>query len=450
MTIDHFVKQIAFHAKSERWDRLPAPVLHECKRRIIDTFGCAVAAFDAEPSRIARALAMRVSVSEGARLLGTDHKTLPELASFANGVMARYLDGNDAFPGGGGHPSDVIAPMFALADTFGCSGPATIGAIALGYDVHYALFHSLGIFDKGLDHPFYTAVATAAAAAKLLSLNESQTVNAISLAITPNIALGATRRGSLSMWKGCASGNAARNGVFAALLARAGMTGPERPAEGPLGLSELVGDRGLSLSNADQFRILEADMKYFVTEYHSIAPIMITTRLAEGHAVDDIEAIAIATYKFAYEEIGSGPEKWRPATRETADHSMPYIVAATLVNGGFSDAIFEPARFVDEQILRLADKITIREDPELTHQLPDRFPCRVDMRLSGGRMQSAAMNYPRGHHNDPMSDEEVNDKFRQLASRKLSPERVERALERIWRLEASPSAGDIFELVRID
>ena len=135
--------------------------------------------------------------------------------------MARYLDGNDAFPGGGGHPSDVIAAIFGLADTFGCSGGATIAAISIGYDVHCALFHALRVFDKGLDHPFYTAVATAAAAAKLLSLNKSQTVNAISLAITPNIALGATRRGSLSMWKGCASGNAARNGVFAALLARA-------------------------------------------------------------------------------------------------------------------------------------------------------------------------------------------------------------------------------------
>ena len=74
---------------------------------------------------------------------------MPELATFANGVMARYLDGNDAFPGGGGHPSDVIAPMFALADTFGCSGGATIAAIAIGYDVHYALFHALLFSTRG-------------------------------------------------------------------------------------------------------------------------------------------------------------------------------------------------------------------------------------------------------------------------------------------------------------
>jgi 2-methylcitrate dehydratase len=151
-----------------------------------------------------------------------------------------------------------------------------------------------------------------------------RTINAISLAITPNLALGATRRGNLSMWKGCASANAARDGVFAALLARAGMTGPERPVEGSLGLADLVGNRGLPLGDADQpFRILQADMKFFLTEFHSIAPIMMALELSKGLATDEIEAIEIATYRFAYEEIGSGAEKWRPTSRETADHSLP-------------------------------------------------------------------------------------------------------------------------------
>jgi 2-methylcitrate dehydratase len=365
--------------------------------------------------------------------------------------MARYLDGNDVYPGGGGHPSDVIAPMLALADTFKYDGRSVIGAIALGYDVHYALFRALRVFDKGLDHPFYTAVATAAAAAKLLGFDEMQTINAISLAITPNIALGATRRGSLSMWKGCASGNAARNGVFAALLAREGMTGPQRPVEGSLGLGNLIGSQGPLFADGEQpFRILQADMKYFVTEFHSIAPIMMAMQLGDGHPIDDIEAIEIATYKFAYEEIGGGPEKWRPTTRETADHSMPYIVAAVLVNGCFSDAIFDPARFTDAAILRLADKIKITEDPELTRQVPHCFPCRMDMRITGARVKSAAMKYPRGHHDDPMSDEEVNAKFRQLALRKLPTERVERALDYILAIDGSRAAGGIFDLFKID
>jgi 2-methylcitrate dehydratase len=278
-----------------------------------------------------------------------------------------------------------------------------------------------------------------------------RTINAISLAITPNLALGATRRGNLSMWKGCASANAARDGVFAALLARAGMTGPERPVEGSLGLADLVGNRGLPLGDADQpFRILQADMKFFLTEFHSIAPIMMALELSKGLATDEIEAIEIATYRFAYEEIGSGAEKWRPTSRETADHSLPFIVAAVLVNGGFSDAIFDPTRFANPAILRLADKIKITEDPELTRQVPHCFPGRIEMHIAGGRVKSAAMKVPPGHHNDPMSDEEVNAKFRQLALRKLSPKRAGRALEFIWAIDASSSAGEVFDLFRID
>ena len=124
--MDAFIEQIVDHALDRRWDTLPAAVIHECKRRIIDTLGCAIAAFDATPSRIARGLASRVVANEGARILGTSHRTLPELATFANGVMARYLDGNDVYPGGGGHPSDVISPMLALADASGVDGRATI------------------------------------------------------------------------------------------------------------------------------------------------------------------------------------------------------------------------------------------------------------------------------------------------------------------------------------
>jgi len=215
-------------------------------------------------------------------------------------------------------------------------------------------------------------------------------------------------------------------------------------------LADLVGNRALALADDQPFRILQADMKFFVTEFHSIAPIMMAIELSKGFVTADIETVEISTYKFAYEEIGSGAEKWRPTSRETADHSLPYIVAAVLVNGGFSDSIFDPVRFADPAILRLVDKITIKEDPELTRQLPHSFPCRVQMHLTGGQMKSAAMTVPRGHHGDPMSDEEINAKFRQLASRKLPSQRVERALGFIWTIDASPSAGDVFDLFRID
>jgi 2-methylcitrate dehydratase len=449
--MDSVVRRLVGHALDPRWDALPPSVRHECKRRIVDTLGCAIAAFDAEPSRIARALAMRVHVDQGARILGTQHRTLPELATFANGVMARYLDGNDAFPGGGGHPSDVIAPVLALCDATGASGDAALSAIALGYDLHYALFHGLNIFERGLDHPLYTAMATSIVASRLLQLNPEQIAHALSLAVTANLALGATRRGSLSLWKGCASGNAARNGLFAALLAQAGMTGPDRPIEGALGLESLLGGSQFgNLIGPDQpFRVLQADMKFYVTEFHSEAAIMLALQLREGVDLAEIAAVEIDTYPFAYAEIGSGPEKWRPTTRETADHSMPYIVAAVLVDQAFSDAIFDQARLADPAVLRVADKVIIRNDPDLSRNLSGPFPCRMTIVLTDGSVRSASMPYPRGYHDDPMSDDEVAGKFRGLARRKLARDQVEQALDHIWTFDAHASAGDIFERMRM-
>src|SRR5262249_49459051 len=172
---DATVRRIADYASGLSFAALPADAIHACKRRIVDTLGCAVAAFDAEPCRIARALALRSEAADGARVLGTARRALPELAAFANAAMGRYLDGNDCFPGGGGHPSGVIAPVLAAAQLAGVDGAAAIAAIVVGYEVHRALHESLRVMTKGFDHAFYPAVAAAAAAAKVLRLDHART-----------------------------------------------------------------------------------------------------------------------------------------------------------------------------------------------------------------------------------------------------------------------------------
>src|SRR5262249_44910947 len=158
----------------------------------------------------------------------------------------------------------------------------------------------------GLDHAFYPAVATAAAAGKILRLDRTRMINAISLAVTANLPLAVTRRGQLSMWKGVAEANAIRNGFFAALLAQAGMTGPEKRLEGALGLRDLVGPVDLSLLGRAPPAIVMADMKQFVTEYHSQGPLAAALSLCGGLDRDAIAAIHIRTYEFAHREIGSG------------------------------------------------------------------------------------------------------------------------------------------------
>jgi 2-methylcitrate dehydratase len=447
---DATLRGIADYALGLRFADLPADAIHACKRRIADTLGCGVAAFDAEPSRIARALALRADDVRGARVLGTSRRTLPELAAFANAAMARYLDGNDCFPGGGGHPSGVIAAVLAAAQVVGASPRDAVAAMVVGYEIHRALHESLRVMTMGFDHAFYPAVAAAAASAKLLGAAHAQMTNALALAVTANLPLAVTRRGQLSMWKGVAEANGVRNGVFAALLAHAGMTGPDKALEGALGLHHLMGPVDASLLGRDPLAVIAADMKFFVTEYHSQGPLMAALTLREGLDVGAIAAIHIRTYAFAHHEIGSGPEKWRPTTRETADHSLPYIVAAVLVDGGFSDAIFAPARFSDPRVLALADRITVAEDPEFTRAFPGKFRSRVEITLNDGTTRSAGLDYPRGHHDDPMTDDEVRRKFADLAGRKLTPVRVAHALDLIWDFERCARFDDLFDALAVD
>jgi 2-methylcitrate dehydratase len=383
-------------------------------------------------------------------VLGTARRALPELAAFANAAMGRYLDGNDCFPGGGGHPSGVIAAVLAAAQLAGADARAAIAAIVAGYEVHHALHASLRVMTKGFDHAFYPAVAAAAAAANVLRLDHARSVNAIALAVTANLPLAVTRRGQLSMWKGVAEANGARNGLFAALLAQAGMTGPDKPFEGALGLYHLVGPVDASLLGRAPLAIVSADMKFYVTEYHSQGPLAAALSLSAGLDLDAIAAIHVRTYAFAYKEIGSGAEKWRPATRETADHSLPYIVAAALVEGRFSDAIFAPERFSDPRILALADKITVAEEAEFTRAFPEKFRSHVEITLRDGTCRTAGLEVPHGHHDDPLTDAEVAEKFAMLAGRKLAPERVADALRLIRDFENRSRLDDLFDALVVE
>jgi 2-methylcitrate dehydratase len=198
-------------------------VVHDCKRRIIDTTGCAIAAFDEEPPRIARAVAMRAQVSNGASVIGAPQRTLPELAAFANSVASRHLEGNDTYPGGGGHPNDNLLPILAVAQASGAGAQTALTAIVLAYKVHRYLFLAFPMRKHALDYVLYNAVASSAGSAKVLGLSLPQTAHAIALAAVPNLGTDISRRGHLTMWKGCAAANAARNGVFAAIMASEGM-----------------------------------------------------------------------------------------------------------------------------------------------------------------------------------------------------------------------------------
>jgi 2-methylcitrate dehydratase len=196
------------------------------------------------------------------------------------------------------------------------------------------------------------------------------------------------------------------------------------------------------------FRIAEATLKCFASEGHSLSPISAALELSRQIAADDIQAVTVSTYRFAWNVIGREPEKWRPTTRESADHSMPYIVAAALIDGSFTDAVFAAERLQDPRIRNLMDRIAVREDPELTRQFPDRLPCRIEIVAKNGDRKTATVDYPRGHYKNPMSDDEIEQKFRSHALRALSEERVGPALAALWQIDSVDDLGGVFDAVR--
>jgi 2-methylcitrate dehydratase len=267
------------------------------------------------------------------------------------------------------------------------------------------------------------------------------------------------------MWKGCAFANAARNGVFAALLAAEGMTGPAPIFEGELGFMKLVTRETFDLAPlggtplphpshageapaAAPFMITETYIKFWPAEYHSQSAIDAALKLRPQ--IDDpkkIKSLDIFTFNAAVDIIGKDPEKWRPKTRETADHSLPYCTAAALVDGDVTDASFDQKRFTDPALLALVAKIKIHRDTELNARYPYGIPNRLVVTLDDGRTLENKVEFPRGHARNPMSDAEVEKKFRTLVEPRLGKAKADKILATCWDLEKLKSAGDLIALV---
>jgi len=433
-----YARHLADWAASSRYALLPEECVHEVKRRVIDSLGCALGAYRSPTAKVARQLAMSVRVPAGAGVLGTRHRTSPDLATFANGSMVRYLDFSDTYlslePA---HPSDNIPAALAVAQATGRSGKDLILAVALGYEVQCRLCDAASLRLNGWDHVTYVALSTALLAARLWKLKPHQIEHALGLAGVCNIATRQSRTGQLSMWKGCAAANAARNGVFAADLARRGMTGPSEIFEGPRGIMRQLTGRFdmVPLARRSGWMINSTSIKYWPAEYHSQSAIEAIVDLRAEIGDTKVESIRINSFEAAVSIIGSEPEKWRPTSRETADHSLPFCVAVALVDGDVTARSFTPAKLKDRRILDLMDRIEIREDAALNGGYPQGIPNELIVRLADGRTLRKRVDFPRGHSRNPMSDEEVERKFRRQARGLVSPRSLEKILAAAWDLD---------------
>jgi 2-methylcitrate dehydratase len=432
-------ERLAAYADRLRFEDIDAATIERVKTHLIDTVGCGIGALDERPVGICRNVAL--AVSGNATIIGTNSRTTPELASFANGAAFRYFDFNDTYVGRFSvHPSDHIAACLAVAETERASARDLILAIVIAYEVNCRLVDALDITVRGWDPPVMSLPAVALAAGKLMKLSPEQLTQAVNIAVNDHIPMAQTRVQTLSDWKGLADAEAARNAVFAALLARGGLSGPAPIFEGQSGFFKQVSGPGDidpdKFGGRDvPFRIHRCAIKPYPAVIYTQTAIVAGIDVAkEVGSLDRIAAIEIATTQRGYQRTGSEPEKWSPKTRETADHSLPYITARAMFDGDITNDSFATGMFSDPRILAFMQKITVREDPALTARTGG-APTRVTAILADGQRISREVDYAPGFAERPMTRSEVERKFRGNVGKRWPRERTDAILWALWALD---------------
>jgi 2-methylcitrate dehydratase len=451
-TGDRIQSQLSSYAAALAYEQCDDDTVHAAKVRVIDTFGALVGGFAGDPCRIARDIAAQMPNPNGATIIGTDIRTAPDLAAFANGTTARYVEMNDVYhwPGSsGGHPSDVLMPIFAAAERAHTSGRDFITAVILGYEVYLRL--SDAVKPPGFDCANFCCIGAALGAGKLFGLDLDGLAECLSMAVVPNNALNQARTGHLSMWKAVAAGQSGRAGVFAALLAQAGMRGPHMPFEGKNGWSDHVARHPVSLDTFGgpgvPFKIHDTLIKPRASCATTISSILAAEKAAVGvPAVEAIEKVTVEVYERAKTGMGTGEHHWNPDSRETADHSIPYVVAASLIDKQLTPKSFANERLWSAELRALLPRIEVVADPEFTEayeRVPVEHRTRVTVVLKSGEQLIGYAGGEAGDLSQRRSDAEIEDKFRALTCDALTPKGSEAALRLLWRLDAVPDVAEI-------
>jgi 2-methylcitrate dehydratase len=439
---------LAHYAANLRYEDLPEDVVRLAKRTILDTIGCAFGGYDAPPSRIAIKLANDVSAKQPATVLISGIRTSPDLAVFANGVMIRYLDFNDAFVSlthGAGHPSDTIAALLSSAELTSRSGRDLIAATVVAYEAFCKIADVFDYLGNGIDHSTITGMAAVVGAGRLMGLTPEQMVQAIGITVGGNTATRQGRSDALSNWKAFAAADACRKAMFSIELARNGMTGPGKVFEGTYGFFKVMGRKPVERPElGEPFGIRRAFTKRFPLGQFSqtVAQAAVEAR-PFVKSVDDIAAVNIQVSHSAIKIMADGPEKWKPQTHETADHSIPYAAGLVLMYGNISPEYYEDPYLHDARLLDLVSRIKVLPSEEADRTENEFNLCAMEVVLKSGDRKTTRVEYHRGHFKNPMTDAEIEEKFSLMARKHLAADRVDNLLRLLRELENEPKVSNL-------
>ena len=449
--MDTITRQMAEFAVSLKYEDLPEEVVHQAKRFLLDSIGCAFGGWDTPDVQIQHRLHVQMGGKPEASVLVSGARMPMAHATLLNSLLIRALDYNDIYwEEDPSHPSDLIPAALTPAEALSRSGKDVITAIVLGYEFEQRMceFAHPGIRERKWHHATLTGFVSPIVAGKILGLDVEQIVNAIGISGSHTCTLGAVTAGKLTNMKNTVDPMAVQAGVIAALLAREGYTGPEHVIDGKEGLVDALGPEFelnvLTDNLGKDWRILRCSMKAYAAEALTHSPITAVQKIVSRHRLkpQDIREVLVKTVARAA-DILSDPSKYHPTTKETADHSLPYCLSAAIVDGMVTPAQFKEEKLRDPQIRELLTKIKVVAEPEFEKLFPRLKPAEVTVTTTSGEKYTLRVDYPKGDYRDPMSEEELLDKFDSMVLDKVGKEKRNRMIELIMNLEKVNDVRDL-------
>jgi 2-methylcitrate dehydratase len=450
--------KIAHWVSRLRFEELSPDAIYQGKRFLLDSLACALGGYRQHDVEIALQVLDEIAGAGRASVIGTGRKVDAVSASLANALMVRVMDYNDIYwKQDPSHPSDIIPAALACCERAGSDGKELLVGIAVGHEFEMRFCEAAfpGIRERGWHHATLTAFVSPIVAGRALHLSAEQIQHAIGISASRQATLGAVTAGKLTMMKNTVDPMATQSGVLAALLAEKGYTGPEHIVEGKEGLIHCFGPEWklnlLTDGLGESWRITQCGMKFFPTEALTHAPISAVLDLVKANDLkpEQVETIRIHSLARAA-DILSDASKYDPRTKETADHSLPYVVAAALVDRQVTPAQFTMQKIMDPLIRAQLNKVEVVADPEIEKAFPALQRVVVNIQTFDGREFKKQLDYPKGDPRNPLTDQEVEEKFAALAEGVLSKAAKQKLTDAIWNLEKIGSVCKFMALTKSD
>jgi 2-methylcitrate dehydratase len=458
-------RQIAEFAVGLKYEDLPENVIHEVKRFLYDSIGCAYGSMKTHDVRSMLGIYQEMGGTPESKVIGFGDQLPAVSTALINSLMIRALDFNDIYwKDDPSHPSDLIPAALSVAEKVNASMKEVIVAIVLAYEFEQrlCLFAKPGVRERKWHHATLTQFVSPIVAGKILGLNADQMVNAIGINGCHNHTIGCPTAGKLTMMKNTVDPMATQSGVFAALLAQRGYTGTEKVFEGKEGFmdtfigwnakeqkmkpTDMEGRDGISTWAWDiealvgnlgkNYKILECGMKAFPTEAltHTHISCALNVMINNDLNYTDVKEVKVTAFAQAY-DILFDPAKYRPESRETADHSLPYCLAAAIVDKKITTQSFTEEKLKDPAIFEVIDKIKGEPSLEFEKMFPAKQPSKVVITTNDGRTFEEYLEYPKGNPRQPMTMLDLENKFISLADGVLDSSRLTEVKELIFNCE---------------